>query len=60
MTPFQESERRLEILRTKAGKTSKLVEYDDFLNQKNVNLFEEEEQKVTKTPITQPILPKII
>lgn len=38
----------MDILRTKAGKKSKLVEYEDFLNQKNVNLFEEEELQKNK------------
>ena len=47
MNILKESEARLDILRQKAGKTSKLVEYEDFLNQKNVKLFEEEELMVS-------------
>jgi hypothetical protein len=46
----KESEARLDILRarsSKSGSSSKLVEYDQFLNQGHVNLFEQEELGVS-------------
>ena len=44
-----ESESRLSVLKQRAGHgASGLVEYEQFLDQKNVNLFEQEEQGVSK------------